>query len=299
MRGRLRSGVRRALLAAARWRPGPSYVVASFADRSRKAFWRLRGVAPASDPFWRRPTAFREWILNEAYMNPTRRWSYPRVISGPDPRALKGPMVLVSFHIGTPQVLGALFERLPGPRLAMFYGTVVPRPGNTVVDVAQNGWISAKRAVDTLRAGGFVFTMADGDGQARVEAHLWGRRIGLPRGTFAIARLAGAPLLPVTARWRGSAIEIVAGDPILPADEAEMAAALVSWLEAYLAEHPEEMRFLFLYLLHRVLLCDGALAEGPLEGLIPDLPGLRPGNGPRLYGHDPIGRKAESVENRP
>src|SRR5207248_647078 len=115
-----------------------------------------------------------------------------------DPTQLDGPMVLVTVHVGPFLALGAVFERLPGPRLALFYGNVVHRPGTRAVDVAESGYVfAAKCALDTLRGGGFVFSIADGVGGSRVEADLYGRRIAFPRGTFTIARLAGAPLLPI------------------------------------------------------------------------------------------------------
>jgi hypothetical protein len=221
------------------------------------------------------------------------------VVGGPDPNRLHGPLVLVSFHVGTIVALGAVFERLPGPRLALFHGSVVHRPGIRVVDTGEDGYaFAAKCALDTLRAGGFVFSIADGGGRSRVEADLFGRRIALPRGTFTIARLAGAPLLPVAARWRGPTIEIASGDPIAPGDESEMAGALSRWLEAYLVEHPEEANHQLLARLRNAPLADRPLPEGVLQHPIPDFPGFRSRNGPRLHHDNAIGGKTERVKDR-
>jgi len=185
-------------------------------------------------------------------------------------------MVLVSFHLGTVEALGAVFERLPGPRLVLWACCPVERPGTRLVDIGHSGFVfAAKCALDTLRAGGFVFSVADGAGHSRVEAALCGRRIVLPRGTFTIARLAGAPLLPMAARWRGSRIEVTTGDLIPPGDEAEMVSALMGWLEPYLIEHPEEARGDLLHLLRTAPLSQDAIPQGVLEGAVPDLPRLR------------------------
>jgi hypothetical protein len=78
-----------------------------------------------------------------------------------------------------------------------------------------------------------------------------------------------------------------------------MAAALVRWLEADLAEHPDEVNAQFLHLLQNAPLTDSLLAKGARESPIPDFPGFRSGDGPRLHDHDPIGSEAERVKNRP
>jgi hypothetical protein len=207
-------------------------------------------------------------------------------------------MVVVSFHIGPVQTLGAIFERLPGPKLALFHRTPIYRPGIRVIDTAERTFaFAAKCALDTLKADGFVFSIADGVGQSQVEADVCGRRIVLPRGTFTIARLAGAPLLPVAARWRGPAIEIICGDPIAPGDESEMATALVRWLESYLIEHPDQAGPQLRELLQRAPLADGPRPQGALHDPVTDFPGLRSRNSPRLDHDDPVRGETERVED--
>ena len=76
-----------------------------------------------------------------------------------------------------------------------------------------------------------------------------------------------------------------------------MAAALVAWLEAYLVEHPEEVRHQLLDLLGAAPLADRPLAQGVLEHPIPDFPGFRARNGPRIHDHDPIGSETERVKD--
>lgn len=289
----------RPVVAAAMWRPGLSYVLASLADQANEGVRRVRRLEPAVDPFWRRRTAFRERVFLEGFWNPTCAWPFPRVIAGPDARHLEGPMVIVSFHLGTVLALGALFEQVPGPRLALFHGSAVHRPGVRAIDIRESGGaFAAKCALDTLRGNGFVFSIADGAGRSHVHADLFGRRIGLQRGTFTIARLAGAPLLPVAARWKGPMIEIVAGEPIAPGDESAMATALVRWLEAYLVEHPADVNNQLLSLLRAAPLTDGARAQGALHDPIPDLPGFRSRDRPWAHDHDPIGSETQRVKDR-
>jgi hypothetical protein len=62
-----------------------------------------------------------------------------------------------------------------------------------------------------------------------------------------MARLTGAPLLPLVARWRGGEVEVEAGDPLAapaaPEPEAwerALAAAAARWLERYLLGSPAE-----------------------------------------------------------
>jgi hypothetical protein len=291
-----RLALRRRLITVAIRKPEVSYAVASLIDRARGRVWQLRGREPAVTPFWSRRTAFRERVFLEAFADPTCLWPFPRVVGGPDPRRLTGPMVLVSFHLGTVEALGAIFERLPDPRLALWACCPVDRPGIRAVNLNQRGFaFAAKCALDTLRARGFVFSVADGVGESRVEVDVCGRRLAFPRGTFTIARLAGAPLLPLAARWRGPTIEVTSGDPIAPGDESQMAAALARWLEAYLMDHPGEARGDLHRLLHTSPLSNHAVAQGALQSAVSDLPGLRQGDASRRRHHHSVGREAQRV----
>ena len=66
--------------------------------------------------------------------------------------------------------------------------------------------------------------------------------ISMSRGAFALARITATPLMPLAARWHGSAVEIVCGDAIAPGgSERTMAAEAAVWLERYLREFPGEV----------------------------------------------------------
>ncbi len=205
----------------------------------------VSGVAFATPTTRRRDTGtyYRERVLRLRYLNPSVAWPYPRLISGPDPGTMPSPAVLATFHMGTLSALGALLERLPAPVSILLGGgrATARRSRYLRTSEGEEQRVGAvMQAIRTLRQGGFALVVADGPGTARVEQTLLGHPISLPSGAFAMARLSGAVLVPVAARWRGPGVEIVAGDPIPPAAEATMASALVSWLERYLREHPEE-----------------------------------------------------------
>lgn len=236
----------------------PSFVAACWLDRVRAVARRLAGRTPptllvsgvafAMPGTRRRDTGafYRDRVLRLRYLNPSVAWPYPRLICGPDPMAIPSPAVLATFHMGSLAALGALLERLPAPvSIIRGAGQVTARRSRylrTSEGEAQRV-AAVIQAIHTLRQGGFVLVVADGPATARVEQILLGRPISLPSGAFALARLSGAVLVPVAARWRGAAVEILAGDPIPPAPEATMASALVGWLERYLRDHPEELTY--------------------------------------------------------
>ena len=102
------------------------------------------------------------------------------------------------------------------------------------------------RTVRDVGGGTGVFALADAAQRgsfelARVEAPLLGRRLRLARGPFALARIAGVPIVPLVARWQGNGVAIVKGEPIVASeDDGETAAALAGWLEDYLRAFPGE-----------------------------------------------------------
>jgi hypothetical protein len=201
-------------------------------ERARRATWSAR---------------LRSSVLDAALSVPGAARPYPRLLSGPDPARMRPPAVLATVHIGPVSTLGLLLEQLPADVLALQAGNEVKapqRPGWTILHVdSASEWDRAAafgRALATLRAGGFVVLTVDGHG-SHLEVPLLGRKVCLARGAFALARASGAPIVPLTARWRGAAVEIVAGEPLPPGDEQEMAAAFAAWIEARVRETPGEI----------------------------------------------------------
>lgn len=183
-------------------------------------------------------------VLEAAVASPRARWPYPPIVAGPDPAGFDSPHILASFHLGAIPAVGALLEQLPGNVLVLQL-TELPRRRLTAELVGRDRWRRAaafRHALDALGRGDHVFVLADANViPSTVEATIFGRRVRLARGAFALGRLSGRPVVPLAARWRGDGIEIAAGDPIPPGPEAEMAAATALWLERFVRESPEEI----------------------------------------------------------
>jgi hypothetical protein len=108
-----------------------------------------------------------------------------------------------------------------------------------------------REAVDVIRQGGVVLVVADGPaGVSTAPLPCLGRRIVLRRGGFALARLTGAPMAPVVARWTAAGRITTRLDEPLDAggsgadgDEREhaLAAAAAAWLDGYVRARPEDL----------------------------------------------------------
>ena len=180
---------------------------------------------------------------------PLRRFA-PKLISSVDPSSLTPPLVLTTFHLGPMTAFIPFLVRLPGPTSTPVAAAVdAPRARALYQDKLLSQPVQDDRqriqafthAVRTLRSGGFALVVADAFGTARVPATVLGRDVDLAGGAFALARLTGAPLLPLVPRWERGTVRMLAGDRIPAGDPSMMAAALGGWLEDYLREHPREL----------------------------------------------------------
>lgn len=170
--------------------------------------------------------------------------------------ALRPPAILGTFHVGAIHALGVAVEQLGAPVLTLRMGRLYdPRP--PVLEVAttegteQNRAALFRRLLLHLNQGGFILAALDVAPGAAIPTTCFGRPLALARGPFALARLTGAPLLPLVARWRGGRIETVMGEPLVPdlpeeeggadARESALAASAVRWLESYLLDSPGEL----------------------------------------------------------
>jgi lauroyl/myristoyl acyltransferase len=167
----------------------------------------------------------------------------------PEPRlaAMRAPAIITTFHVGAVTMLGFALAQLPGKVLVVRVtddDAPHPRFERAATRVSEEGRAALfHRALTFLRNGDFVFMAADprpvmGD----FAAPFRGGTIALARGPFALARVTGAPIVPLVARWRGTKVEYVLGEPI-PAspDESAMATALTTWLDRYLTNAPLEI----------------------------------------------------------
>jgi hypothetical protein len=159
---------------------------------------------------------------------------------------LRPPLLLGMFHTGAIQALNVAVERLPGRVLVLRQGLLYP-PAPPVETESTDGdgqrrAAAFRRALLHLKEGGFVVLALDVVQGASLGVSCLGRPLELARGPFALARLTGAPLRPLVARWERGRIGIVVGDELAaPAGEGACAAASARWLERYLEGSPVEV----------------------------------------------------------
>ena len=176
------------------------------------------------------------------------RGAIRRILASTAPPDLPaGPLIAGTFHMGPVHALGASLEGLPSPLLALRHTTHTP-------DAAANEQQRAAKfyeAATWLRSGGIVLMALDPQHATRIRVPFFGRTLGLARGAFALSRMTGAPIVPVVARWRGTRVEVVAGQPLAGDDEHALAADAARWLEQYLRAHPDEISLRILDLMER------------------------------------------------
>jgi hypothetical protein len=166
--------------------------------------------------------------------------------------ALRPPLILGMFHVGPIQALSAAVERLPGPVLVIRLGSIyTPEPPVQIASTEGDGQQRAaafRRAIAHLAGGGFVVVAFDLPPVPGLQAPCLGRTLEVARGPLALARLTGAPVRPLVARWQGSAIRIDLGEALAAElasapenQESALAVAAAGWLERYLQERPAEL----------------------------------------------------------
>ena len=168
------------------------------------------------------------------------------------------PAILMGWHVGPEfgvvtalQRLGlrVLYLVLKSPKLQ------IP-PGLDVCDLdgESNRIIGLKRAVSHLRSGGMVLIAGDGScGEYMSEIHCMNRRVRMRKGPAVLARLTGAPVIPVAARWRcaGRRIDVTVHEPLaVPTTQMRHTTsfedALMSeaarWFERHLRAYPDVLK---------------------------------------------------------
>lgn len=197
----------------------------------------LAARAPWSD-------SARYALIAGAFGSSRRPWPRPLDVRWAGAHDVRSPTVLATVHLGPMEAAGLLLGDLDGPVLAFTAG-MPSRPGIRTVDASGGEWSRTAgmlEAVRCLRAGGSVFLAVDaGESNARVDIPLLGRKLSIASGGFALARLSGAPLVPVATRWRDRRIEIEPGPRISAASDQEMGAALAAWLEQFVLVHPVDL----------------------------------------------------------
>jgi hypothetical protein len=166
---------------------------------------------------------------------------------------LRAPAILVGWHVGPPFALIGAFEAIGLPvlllRRASRFGSTPGLDAAALDGGPRERSAAFRRAVARLRAGGVVFVMADaGDVGQTAPVACFGRARSMARGPFALARLTGAPIVPIAARLDdrqrvGVAIgSALAGAGDGDALEASLAAGAATWLEGYVRATPGQLR---------------------------------------------------------
>ena len=194
------------------------------------------------------PLMLREFVRAELLAMWLRRkgraGARTMLTSAEPPRLPSAPLIAGTFHIGPVHALGAALESLPAPLLALRNATPVPSG-------EQERAAKFYEAATWLRNGGVVLMALDPQYATRIHVPFFGGTLGLARGAFALARLTGAPIVPVVARWRGTRVDVVSGQPFDGGDERGLAASAARWLEEHLRANPDEISLRILDLMER------------------------------------------------
>jgi hypothetical protein len=173
------------------------------------------------------------------------------VLKPPHPAA-----VLVTWHLGPAGAISAAFDRVGIDALAVVRRPLAALDGRGAYVLAGGGEAERAaalwRAVRYLKDGGLVVIAADGlAGDRSRPVTFLGRRVLLARGPFVLARLSGAPLIPIVSGWTpegqirvqiGSTLDVGVPPAAGEAFETAAAAATASWIEGRVVESPTDLR---------------------------------------------------------
>jgi hypothetical protein len=209
-----------------------------------------------------------------------------------DLAARKQPAILVSWHFRTHHVaLLAALRRLGLPALVVWLRPNEVPPGFEVCSpeggCTQRALV-LRRALEYLRGGGFVVIAMDLGVGTPARLPFLGCRLTVRRGPAVLARLSGAPVIPLSQRWEplGRAITVTVHDPVPrpacpPGDAAAfedaILAAVARWAEDFVRAFPHEFCF--------DVLTDSQTLERPADPgpVVADGPLVRPATPRRLH----------------
>ncbi|MCC6621935.1 MAG: hypothetical protein IT385_11805 [Deltaproteobacteria bacterium] len=160
-------------------------------------------------------------------------------------RAAGRPVVLVAWHAGLVALLGAALVALDLEALVLRHHEGSDADGIAHVSTRGGSALALHRAVRHARAGGVVLIVLDVLQLERPTAGrtpLLGRRVQLPRGPAALARLAGADLVCVAPRLGPRGVEVHLSDPLPRGDDDRATMIGVArWWESWLLSHPGDL----------------------------------------------------------
>lgn len=176
------------------------------------------------------------------------------------------PAILAFMHLGARFAVGPALRKIGihAAIIAIFpvelsaedvQAFVSLQPGLSYLRLTAGGIGGATafmRAIEQLRKGGVVAAGIDGQqGGSDFPLPFLGRRISVKRGIAALARLTGAPIIPIALAFSptGWNIDFQIGEPLTgPANtepeqfERVLTEQVMHWFEAYVREHPEQLR---------------------------------------------------------
>lgn len=155
--------------------------------------------------------------------------------------------ILFGFHVRPSFAIDAALAARGAPAVIVrARADYRPPPGIELAITEGEAWRpthALKLAADRLRAGTLVAIAVTGHCGSAAEATVLGRRARFGRGAASLARLTGAPLVPITAHWapRALAIEIDVGRPLAGAlGEEDVHRSMARLLERELCRAPHE-----------------------------------------------------------
>ena len=165
---------------------------------------------------------------------------------------LQAPLMFITAHVGALPLLAAGLDRLGTERLALRWSALhETAPGEesafTLGPLAARTE-ALRRGLERLRQGKIVVTALEGTHGSADPGRLFGHRLDVGRGGFALARLAGVPIVPVAALWVRNRVQVALGRPLATTADAPAETAL--WFEGLLRRSPSQIS---LGLLRRLL----------------------------------------------
>lgn len=173
-----------------------------------------------------------------------------------------GPPVVLAAAIrnlnahGRSALVGGLFERHPTSGAARQESLETPsrpleNPSEKMrSDVSRTAGLW--QLVQHLKSGGIVGMQANDPKGTTLDVPCAGRTLQFGRGPFVLARLTGAPIVPIMKRWTSShQVAFVVGPPLRPVEETghadveydrRLAIAAARWIESRIRETPDALR---------------------------------------------------------
>jgi hypothetical protein len=129
------------------------------------------------------------------------------------------------------------------PRLSLTWDAHAWDPSSLAIGDAAAAARCLPLALDRLRSGGLLHTAVDTPrGAQRLGVPILGREVRLSRALATLARVTGAPALPVAAGWEGERLRIRFGAPLPTGPAADAESWERAWLSGYARWYEGQLR---------------------------------------------------------